>query len=164
LEQSIAAVLNNKELSNRQKRKMVRKMRQKSWKYSKPSPFGNKTTTTKRTTFLLPVQGNVGSGENVADDERSLSLERSPAMQSPLEDVRSGMSDIDLKEDGDDLVKLVRKLRSDLAKVTAERDGLMKTCRVLTEDVESLRKEKEDNVKLKALLANMVAGKGISAK
>ena len=52
LEQAINAVINNKELSNRQKRKMVRKMKAKSWKYSKPSPF-QKPTKTKRTTFLV---------------------------------------------------------------------------------------------------------------
>merc|ERR1719295_2173577 len=76
LEQAINAVINNKELSNRQKRKMVRKMKAKSWKYSKPSPF-QKPTKTKRTTFLLQIQPNAASSssDNVGDDEKSVSLE-----------------------------------------------------------------------------------------
>ena len=42
-------------------------------------------------------------------------------MDSPVaveEEERNGMGDIELKEDGDDLVELVQKVRSDLAKVT----------------------------------------------
>ena len=42
-------------------------------------------------------------------------------MDSPVaveEEERNGMSDIELKEDGDDLVELVQKVRGDLAKVT----------------------------------------------
>ena len=42
-------------------------------------------------------------------------------MDSPVaveEEERNGMGDIELKEDGDDLVQLVQKVRGDLAKVT----------------------------------------------
>merc|ERR1719233_1252472 len=71
-EEAIREVQCNKELSNRQKRKLIRKIRQKSWKYSKPPPAAG--AVTKRTS-LLPVVNQV---ESVGDEEVSLSLERSP--------------------------------------------------------------------------------------
>ena len=35
-----------------------------------------------------------------------------------VEEERNGMSDIELKEDGEDLAQLIKKLRVDLAKMT----------------------------------------------
>jgi len=154
-EEAIREVQSRKELSNRQKRKLIRKIRQKSWKYSKPSPGG---TVAKRTS-LLPVVNPV---ETVGDEEVSLSLERSP-VTPPMNGGSSSTefklaSDLDLKEDGD-LEEAVRKLKGELVRVRAERDGLLKSYQQMKARMDRVEGIEKENKKLRELLAD----KGVSA-
>jgi len=129
-ESAIKEIEKNKELSNRQKRKLIRKIKRKSWKYSKPSPFAiSSATATKRVSLLPPTDqnGNV-SVATLPMDQISVSLDRG-----------SLSSDNDVKVDEKEDEGLIKKLKDKLMKVTAERDGLVKTVLGLTQENERLK-------------------------
>jgi len=138
LEAAILEIRNNKELSNRQKRKLIRKIKQKKWKYSKPSPFAMTAATAIKPVSLLPPTDHNGNVVKL-EDQISVSLERGTPVSSDNDDFEDESKEM---ENTDDLKELVKNLKDKLVKVTGERDQTR-------EELKELAKE---NAKLKAQL------------
>jgi len=150
-EAAILEIQNSKELSNRQKRKLIRKIKQKRWKYSKPSPFATTVATAIKPISLLPPTDHNGNTiVKPSEDQISESLDRG----SPHSSVSSDHND-DVKEEPqeeENMEGLIKKLKTELMKVKAERDGLMKTVMGLTQNLGQLQGVAKENERLKAQL------------
>jgi len=150
-EAAILEIQNNKELSNRQKRKLIRKIKQKTWKYTKPSPFAMTVATAIKPNSLLPPTDHNGNVVKPAEDQISVSLDRGSPVSSDNGEVKY-KEETKEEENSEDLEELIKKLENELMKVKAERDGLMKTVMGLTQNLGQLQGVAKENEKLKAQL------------
>merc|ERR1719295_1487198 len=153
-EAAIVEIQNNKELSNRQKRKLIRKIKQKTWKYTKPSPFAVAANDiTNNGVFLLPSKNrvpNIPSEEIVVD------------VVQPFDANCDGLKEsVEKEEEHDNLDQKVIDLRKELKKVKEERDALLKAVTLFNEELGKVQGMQKENQILKARLGRKRA-KGLS--